>query len=112
LKNHLYPPFQEATVDIDYRKGIDPFAGIVEMALEAGIIIANPPWYDVGGGEKVNGKAALREYLRNDDSILGKLEEWIGNTGYSTVNPELEEAAKVFDVDGHDVIDTEVIDIE
>ncbi len=111
LKNHLYPPFQEATVDIDYRRGIDPFAGIVEMALEAGIIVANPPWYDVGG-EKVNGKAALREYLRNDDKILGQLEEWIGNTGYSTVNPELEEAAKIFEVDGHDVIDVEVVDVE
>ena len=111
LKNFLYPPFQEATVDIDYRKGIDPFAGIVDMALNAGIIVANPPWYDVGG-RKFNGKAALREYLSTDDSILGQLEEWIGNTGYSTVNPELEEAAKLFEVDGHDVIDVEVIDVE
>jgi len=95
LKNNLYPPFQEAIVDIDYRKGIDPYAGIVEQALDAGIIVASHSWYDVGEEKKVQGKDALKEYLANDNSILSKLEEWIGDTGYSTVNKELEEAAKL-----------------
>jgi len=93
LKNHLYPPFQEATVDIDYRLGIDPYAGIADMAIDAGIIVANPPWYDVGG-EKVQGKDALKEYLKSGD-ILSQLEEWISDTGYSTVNREIEEAVKL-----------------
>lgn len=106
LKNWLYPPFQEATVDIDYRKGIDPYAGIVDLAINAGIIVANPPWYDVGGDRKVKGKEALREYLDNGD-ILSQLEEWISDTGYSTYNKELEEAAKIMEDEEGIIIDTE-----
>ncbi len=97
LKNWLYPPFQEATVDIDYREGIDPYAGIVDLAVDAGIIVANPPWYDVGGDRKVKGKKALREFLETGD-VLDQLEEWMSNTGYSSVNRELEEAAELVEV--------------
>ena len=63
------------------------------MAVDAGIIVANPPWYDVGG-ERVKGKEAMKEFLK-DGKIIAELEEWIGNTGYSTVNMEIEEAVKL-----------------
>jgi len=95
LKNNLYPPFQEAIVDIDYRKGIDPYAGIIEQALGSGIIVASGSWYDVGEEKKIQGREALKQYLFEDESILEKLEEWIADTGYSTINEEIEEAAKL-----------------
>lgn len=106
LKNWLYPPFQEATVDIDYQRGIDPYAGIVDLAVNAGIIVANPPWYDVGEGKKVKGKKGLREYLETG-VILDQLEEFISKTGYSTVNRELEEAAKIMEDEEGEIIDVE-----
>ena len=106
LKNWLYPPFQEATVDIDYKTGIDPYAGIVDLAIDAGIIVANPPWYDVGDGKKVQGKDALGEYLRTG-TVIEQLENWIANTGYSTVNKELEDAAKIMEDEEGIIIDVE-----
>jgi recombination protein RecA len=111
LKNWLYPPFQEATVDIDYKRGIDPYAGIVDLAIDAGIIVANPPWYDVGDDKKIQGKEALKEYLENGET-LAKLEEWIANTGYSTVNKEIEEAIKIIEDEDGLIIDTTAKEIE
>lgn len=105
LKNWLYPPFQEATVDIDYQKGIDPYAGIVDLAVDAGIIVASGAWYDVGGDKKIQGRDNLREYLETSD-VLEQLEQWIANTGYSSVNRELEEAAKIMEDEEGIIVET------
>ena len=44
--------------------------------------------------EEVEAPAALKPFME-DGKILARLEEWIADTGYSTVNRELEEAAKL-----------------
>ena len=33
MKNRFYPPFQTATIDIDYNKGINPIAGLLPLML-------------------------------------------------------------------------------
>jgi recombination protein RecA len=86
-KNRNYPPFQEATVNIDYKKGIDPLAGIFEIASEMGIINAAGSWYSCDLLDlKVQGKVKFYEELLNMDykPILDKIEEELKTTGYST----------------------------
>ena len=38
LKNRMYPPFQQATVDIDYKNGLNKWAGMLDLAIETGVI--------------------------------------------------------------------------
>lgn len=95
IKNRLYPPYQEAVVDIDYRKGIDEFAGILDLAIEAGLVQRGGAWYSyrnerLGQGSKNAGKA-----LKNYPELIDRLNEWLQNTGYSTVNDNLKEAEEL-----------------
>jgi recombination protein RecA len=94
LKNHMYPPFQEATVDIDYEKGINPNAGLVKVALNTGYIVKAGAWYDIGG-RKAQGEEAAEEILFQVDDVLKELDEIIQKTGYSSVNREIEAAEEM-----------------
>jgi recombination protein RecA len=38
IKNRMYPPFQEALVKIDYREGINPYAGLINILSESKIV--------------------------------------------------------------------------
>lgn len=94
LKNHMYPPFQEAIVDIDYEKGINPHAGLVKVALESGYIVKSGAWYNIGG-RKAHGEIAAEEMLFDSEDVLKELDEIVAKTGYSTVNREIEAAEEM-----------------
>lgn len=96
LKNHMYPPFQEATVDIDYTKGIDPYAGLFKIAEDTGYVVKSGSWYEISG-QKIQGAEAASALLFKDMSevLLKELDEVVAKTGYSTVNREIEAAEEI-----------------
>lgn len=97
LKNRLYPPFQEATVKLNYIEGIDPFAGLIDLALKAGIIEKSGSWYSMGNTKLGQGVDNVMKTLTNSDvgdKFLIKLNSWLSKTGYSSINKELKEAAE------------------
>jgi len=96
LKNHMYPPFQEAIIDIDYEKGINPHAGLFKIAEQTGYVVKSGSWFDVAG-EKVQGAEAAAELLfaGGADKLLKELDEIVAKTGYSTVNMEIEAAEEL-----------------
>jgi len=95
MKNRFYPPFQEAVVEIDYKNGINKFAGIVDMAMTCGIINKGGAWYTLPDGSKVQGMDKVESYIKdNPDSILKELEYILSKTGYSSVNAEVAELLK------------------
>ncbi len=96
LKNHMYPPFQECIIDIDYEKGINPFAGLMKVAEQTGYVVKSGSWFDVGG-QKVQGSDAAAELLfaGGVDDLLKELDEIVAKTGYSTVNREIEAAEEL-----------------
>jgi len=100
LKNHMYPPFQEATIDIDYEKGINPHAGLFKIAEQTGYVVKSGSWFDVAG-EKVQGAEAAAELLFSGgaDDLLKELDEIVAKTGYSTVNREIEAAEELMKED-------------
>jgi recombination protein RecA len=111
LKNHMYPPFQECVIDIDYEKGINPYAGLMKVAEQTGYVVKSGSWFDVGG-QKVQGSEAAAELLFADgaDELLKELDEIVAKTGYSTVNREIEAAEELMKeeaVSGEDVEETE-----
>jgi len=101
LKNRFYPPFQEATIKINYKEGIDPFAGIVDMALTCGIIDKSGSWYSYGDMKLGQGiDNATKRILEDDEvknEILDSLEKILKTTGYSTKNDEMSEVKKIIE---------------
>jgi len=93
LKNRFYPPFQEATININYKDGLDPYAGLINMALSCGVIQRGGSWFTLPDGNKVQGSSNVTEYFNeNPDIILEHLEKILQKTGYSTMNEEMAEA--------------------
>ena len=98
LKNRYYPPFQEAEIDIDYINGINKWAGIIDLGMEAGIIERSGNWYSIGDQQIGNGKAnAVNELENFKELILPKLEKWLETTGYSTMNENVANAEKLLE---------------
>ena len=99
IKNRGYPPFQDATVMIDYTEGVRKFAGLLDLTIEAGIVEQKGAWYSIGddrlGQGRLNAEKNLEEIF--GDEILDKLDKWLEDTGYSTHNQEVEDAEKIIE---------------
>ena len=91
LKNRMYPPFQQATIDIGYKTGLNEWAGIMDLAVEAEIIKKAGGWYTYGT-DKVQGEDKAKEWLPQIPGLVEKLDKWLENTGYSTISMEVKEA--------------------
>ena len=99
IKNRGYPPFQDATIMIDYNEGVKSFAGLLNLAIEANIIQQNGAWYSMGderlGQGKANTEKMMEETFGNE--ILDKLDKWLEDTGYSTHNEQIEQAEQMIE---------------
>jgi recombination protein RecA len=103
LKNRYYPPFQEATIDINYKDGINEFAGLLDMAIKSGIIKRNGGWYTMPNDDKIQGAAnTITWFKENSNIILDSLEKYLSTSGYSTVNEEMLEIDKLVKEDKED----------
>jgi len=104
LKNRFYPPFQEAVVQIDYKNGINRFAGLLDIALACGIVEKAGSWYSFGEEKMGQGAIKASEWMENNpDLFLPQIEKILETTGYSTINEEVEEAIKL-----SEVVDTDI----
>ncbi len=96
LKNRFYPPFQEASVQINYKDGINSYAGLIEMALTCGIVEKNGSWYKMGETSIGQGLIKATEWIEeNPEQFLKHIEDVLETTGYSSVNEDVEEAIKI-----------------
>ena len=93
LKNRMYPPFQTATVKMNYQEGIQPYAGLLDLAINANLIEQNGAWYSYKG-EKRQGAENAEELVQVED-ILDELDSWLEKTGYSTVSEEIQQAEEL-----------------
>lgn len=92
IKNRYAPPFQEASFEINYRKGVDKMAGLVDLAKNIGLIEQGGAWYTCPSLDlKVQGEASFYEKLKEVDAepLLTAIENVLKQSGYSTVNEEL-----------------------
>lgn len=96
IKNRYYPPFQEAKIIIDYKKGIDHYAGLVDILenMDGDLVTKAGSWYTVGD-VKVQGKEALGEVFEKKPELLDEINNWLERTGYSTVNENVKKAEEL-----------------
>lgn len=94
IKNRYYPPFQQAVVSIDYKDGIDKYAGLVDITDDMGLVKKAGSWYTIGD-TKVQGKEALGEVFEKSPKLLDDINIWLEKTGYSTINENVKEAEEL-----------------
>ena len=96
LKNRLYPPFQTAQVNLNYLDGVEPYAGILDLAIKAGIVAQKGSWYSFGEEKLGQGVSNATKALENFD-VLESIDNWLKDTGYSTKSREIEEAVQLLE---------------
>lgn len=93
VKNKVAPPFREAEFDIMYGKGISREGELVDMGVEAGIIVRSGAWFSYGdmklGQGRDNAKQLLVENPALADEIEQKLREY-----YDSQNKKTEKEAE------------------
>ena len=96
LKNRLYPPFQTAQVNLNYLDGVEPYAGILDLAIKAGIVAQKGSWYSFGEEKLGQGVSNATKALENFN-VLESIDNWLKDTGYSTKSREIEEAVQLLE---------------
>jgi len=109
LKNRFYPPFEEALIEIDYRSGINQYAGMIDLATEAELCSVGGSWFTING-EKYQGRSNAEEAFEKDPEILKKLDTWLSKTGYSTTNVKIKAVEEPEEID--DMTEEEKDDIK
>jgi len=95
IKNRVYPPFQQATVSIDYKEGIEPCAGLIDLMIKAGLIEQSGSWYSYKTERLAQGKDNAVKALVDHKELLGELDKWLESTGYSSVNENVRAAEEL-----------------
>jgi recombination protein RecA len=106
IKNRIYPPFQTATVSIDYMKGINPYAGLIDLGITAGIIQKSGSWYSYKDEKLGQGETNASANIANFPNLLNDINKWLETTKYSSVDENIKlaeetvsEYAKIADGD-------------
>lgn len=105
IKNKVAPPFKEAEFDIVYGEGISKLGEIVDMGVKLDLIDKSGSWFSYGEA-RVQGKDALKAYLRENEAVCDELEGKIReNAAQLTAVPEKaapKAAGKAVDVSADD----------
>lgn len=93
VKNKCFAPYKSCTNVIVFGKGIDNDAGILDMAINEGVIQKKGGWYAINGSNVAQGLANLKIYLEENKEIY----EEIKNKVKEISNNKLKEAGEVED---------------
>ena len=92
VKNKVAPPFREAEFDIMYGEGISKLGEIIDLAVKLEIIDKAGAWFTVDG-QRVQGRDAVKEYLKTNPEIADKIEQQVRENAYK-LSPRAQREAK------------------
>lgn len=87
VKNKLAPPFRKAEFDLMFDEGISRSAGVIDMALETGVIQKSGSWFTRNGEQLGQGRENVRKFLRSNEDVLNEIEKEV----YEKLFPKEEE---------------------
>jgi len=97
IKNRIYPPYQTATLMLDYKNGLDEYGGIMELGIEAGIIKQAGSWYSYKDEKLGQGIINAMESLKRFPEVIKEIDKWLETTGYSKINDNVKEAVEILE---------------
>lgn len=68
MKTRFTKPFQSASIEVPYESGIDPFDGILPVAVSMGIVEQNGAWYSFNGT-----KFQSKNFADYQEAVLAEL---------------------------------------
>jgi len=74
VKNKVAPPFKSCEVDLIYGKGISYEGEVLDLAVNYDIIQKSGSWYTYNEEKLGQGREKVKEYLRNNPSLLKELD--------------------------------------
>ena len=89
VKNKVAPPFKQAEFDILYGEGISREGGILDMAVEEGLVRKSGAWYTHDGDQLGQGKENARKYLKDNAGLTNDLERQLNVKKMTAAKPEL-----------------------
>ena len=92
IKNKVAPPFKEAEFDIIYGEGISKIGEIIDLGVQLDIIDKGGAWFTVGE-TRLQGKEAVREYLKQNPDVCDEIEQKIRENS-AKLTPQSKTAAK------------------
>lgn len=75
VKNKVAPPFRKAEFDLIYSHGISREGEILDMALEAGIVMKKGAWYSFDGNHIGQGKEETRSFLKENKDTAVRIQK-------------------------------------
>ena len=75
VKNKVAPPFKQAEFDILYGEGISREGGILDLAVDHGLVRKSGAWYTYEGDQLGQGKENARQYLKDNPGLTDDLEK-------------------------------------
>jgi recombination protein RecA len=77
VKNKVAPPFRVAEFDIMYNEGISKEGGLLDLAVELGLVRKTGAFFSYGETRLGQGRENAREFLRKNPEIVQDLERQI-----------------------------------
>ncbi len=77
VKNKVAPPFKEAEFDIMYGEGISKVGEILDIAVMLDIVNKSGAWFSYGETRLGQGRDNVKEFIKNDPSLMAELESKI-----------------------------------
>ncbi|MFY9262468.1 MAG: recombinase RecA [Actinomycetaceae bacterium] len=74
VKNKMAPPFKQAEFDLLYGQGISTEGSIIDLAVDAGIVIRSGSWYTYEGDQLGQGKEKSRQFLKDNPEIAEEIQ--------------------------------------
>ncbi len=105
VKNKVAPPFREAEFDIVYGEGISRYGELVDIGVKLDIIDKAGAWFTCCGN-RLQGKEAVKEFLKNNPEACAEVEQQIRDNAYKLMSKSKEApgapARKAVDVSADD----------
>jgi recombination protein RecA len=93
VKNKVAPPFKEAEFDIMYGEGISKTGELIDLGVKLGLVEKGGAWFTLGE-TRIQGRDALREYLKSNPDVAAELEVKIRRDAAKLMSPQERIAAK------------------
>lgn len=80
VKNKVAPPFKQAEFDVMFGKGISKSGGILDLAVDGGLVTKTGTWFTYGETRIGQGRENAKAYLEEHPEVMAELESRIRGT--------------------------------